>query len=71
MKFYLIVGSFKDRELANKLVSQLRAENFDATILGDAEFLRVAIRYDNLGQTKKALEELKDKYPDCWITQGN
>ena len=71
MKFYLILGSFKDRELANKLVSQLRAENFDATILGDAEFLRVAIRYDNLGQIKKALEELKDKYPDCWITQGN
>ena len=70
MKFYLILGSFKDRELANKLVSQLRSESFDATILGDAEFFRVAIRYDNLGQTKKALEGLKDKYPDCWITQG-
>jgi len=71
VKFYLILGSFKTKVRALILVNQLKAEGYEAIILGDPNIVRVGIGYKFLSQTKKALEELKPKYKDGWIFQVN
>lgn len=65
--FYVILGSFREKINASNFVQQLISEGHKAIIIGESEPLRVGIGYESVGQAKKALEDLKDKYPTGWI----
>jgi len=67
-KFYIILGSFTNKKSASGFVQQLNSEGLKATILGDTEPVRVGIGYKSLILAKKALEDLKSKYPKGWIS---
>ena len=68
--FYLILGSFKDKENASKYVEQLKGIGSDATVLSDSDPFRVGNRYDTYTQAKKALDDIKAKNKIGWISNG-
>jgi outer membrane protein OmpA-like peptidoglycan-associated protein len=67
MNYYLILGSFREKINASNFVQLLISEGHKAIIIGESEPLRVGIGYESVRQAKKALEDLKDKYPTGWI----
>ena len=69
-EFYLVLGSFVEKENASKYVEQLKAIGFETVILSDSDPFRVGIRYDNYSQAKKALDDVKTKNKIGWISHG-
>ncbi len=67
VRYYLILGSFKDNTGASKHLSKLKAEGYEATIIGESEPFRVGIGYEGFSQAKKALEDAKGKFNDAWL----
>ena len=67
VRYYLILGSFKDKTGAGKHVSKLKAEGYEATIISESEPFRVGMGYARFSQAKEQLEVLKDKYNGAWI----
>ena len=67
IKFYVILGSFKENKGAVKLVQQLKTEGYNATIVDETKHFRVVIGYQNLSQAKNVLGDLKGKYKDALI----
>lgn len=70
-KFLLIFGTFKDRVSALKLARQLNAKGYNATIFSGQKAFRVGIGYKYISQARKALDKVKSKYKDAWISRGN
>ena len=67
VRYYLILGSFKDKTGAAKHVSKLKAEGYETTIISESEPFRVGMGYAKFSQAKDQLELLKDKYIGAWI----
>ena len=66
-KFYLILGSFKDKLQASKFSQKLKTEGYEAMILGESEPFRVGIGYKKFSEAKVALEKFKSNYKSAWI----
>ena len=67
VRYYLILGSFKDKTGAAKHVSKLKAEGYETTIISESEPFRVGMGYAKFSQAKEQLELLKAKYNGAWI----
>jgi outer membrane protein OmpA-like peptidoglycan-associated protein len=68
-KFYLILGSFQTEMKASVLVEQLKSDGYPAMVLIESGKIRVGIGFGHLGEAKKTLEVLKDKYVGAWINK--
>lgn len=71
-KFYIILGSYKMYEGAQKFKKQLMAEDFFPGILiNDAGLYRVSVNsYDDETVARKRIAELRQKFPqysDLWL----
>ena len=66
-KYYLILGSFKDKQQASKFSQKLKTEGYEAMILGESEPFRVGIGHKNFSEAKIALEKSKSNYKSAWI----
>ena len=67
VKYYLVLGSFKEKTTALKFALQLKSEGYEATTYGESEPVRVGIGFARFSQAKEQLEVLKDKYKGAWI----
>ena len=67
IKYYLILGSFKDKTEAVKKLSQLKNQGVEATIISESAPFRVGLGYAKFSQAKEQLEVLKDKNAGAWI----
>ena len=66
-KYYLILGSFKEKVKASKFSQKLKTEGFEAVILGESEPFRVGIGHKKFSGAKIALEKFKSNYKTAWI----
>jgi outer membrane protein OmpA-like peptidoglycan-associated protein len=69
-KYYLIIGSFKGIVNSTKVANELKLKGYEAILLHDDKFFRIALEYDNLNNAKTARDILKVKYHDAWIQNG-
>ncbi len=67
IKYYLVLGSFKDKTEASKKISQLKTEGYETLIISESEPFRVGMGYAKFSQAKEQLELLKAKYNGAWI----
>ena len=65
--YYLILGSFPDREATSKLIRSLEKEGLNAVILEYKTYKRVALEYHSFSEANKALEYFHSKYLGAWI----
>ena len=69
-KFFLVAGSFANKENAKELIKQLKKENYDASIIGVNKegLIRVSYgKYASKNDAIQALNDLKLKNKSGWI----
>ena len=69
-KFYIIAGSFSQEENANKLVDNLRDENYNSRIVGTNRDGLIRVSYDEYSSKQEAISALNDlssKNKSGWI----
>jgi hypothetical protein len=69
VRYYLIIGSFKERSLAEKEVTQLRTRGFRSpSVVVSGENYRVSLgTYDTREEALKAKGTLSERYQKAWL----
>ncbi len=69
IKFYIIAGSFKNPDFANKFVDELKNKGYDASIVIQSSGMNAVNigSYSSREEANKALKEFKSKLPNIWI----
>ena len=67
VRYYVVLGSFKEKSTALKFVQQLNTEGYPAIIYSESEPIRVGIGYPRYSAAKEQLEILKNKYNGAWL----
>jgi len=70
-QYYIIIGAFRQPELAENLCKQMKATGYPATAILDipsSTLRRVALQsFDNLASARESLREVKQTQEDAWV----
>lgn len=69
VKYYIIAGSFKNPDYANKFLQELKSKGYNASIVIQPSGMNAVNigNYSNHDEANKALKEFKSKLPNLWI----
>lgn len=66
-KFFVILGSFQDKKVADDLVNKLKTNGIKCVIRKGSGQFRVGIPYADYDQATKGKDKMKSKYKTAWI----